>query len=55
MSLLEVYPSEFLLLLFLSILENLTLSISAEVNFSGYSLFKNHDFILALCFIKFSS
>ena len=31
-------------------LENLTLSILAESSFPGYSLFKNHDFILASCF-----
>ena len=43
------------LLLFLAMLENLTLSISDEINVSGYSLFKKHDFILPLCFIKFSS
>ena len=44
-------PFWVLLLLFLSILENLTLSISAEINLSGYSLFKNHDFILPLVFL----
>ena len=46
-----------MLLLFLSMLEHVTLFISAEKNFSGYSLLKNHDFILVLplYFIKLSS
>ena len=48
-------PFWVLLLRFLSILENLTLSIWAEINFPGYFIFKNHDSILALFFIKFSS
>ena len=49
MSVLKVYPSE---LLFLLILENLPLCISAKIKFFGYSLFKNYELILAVCFIR---